>query len=284
VTVIYRERIPSTDPRLGRNIHFDDRSRQFPYRPRTRRLASIRHQRHTAILDQGSLGSCTGNAGIGCLGTGPFFATVSAADRYFHLDENDAIDLYSEATRIDPYPGAYPPDDTGSDGLTVAKVLTGYGQIAGYEWAFTLADALLALMDRPVITGINWYSDMFNPNPSGLIRPTGSLAGGHEIVVDEYDAARGWVGFSNSWGTGWGLNGRFYMTAEDWGTLLDRQGDVTVFVPATEPAPPAPVDPDLLADAAFALALHSWLPKWHLFPADRRLDKAARAWLAVRGL
>jgi hypothetical protein len=327
---IYRERIPSTDPRLGRHVLHDSQSRRFPVDTAGLSIVSVRHTRRIAILDQGQLGSCTGNAGVGCLGTDPYYGTLAPSrllastplsvdemadlrarlaeaassgapamvlgdsvvytrsrtlPRY-SLDEPGAVQLYSDATAVDDYPGQYPPEDTGCDGLTIAKVLTAVGEISGYTWAFNLGDALKALSVTPYITGINWYADMFNPTPEGLVRPAGALAGGHEIVVDEYDSTRGWVGFTNSWGSSWGLAGRFYMAAEDYGTLLGQRGDVTVFTPATLPAPvptpPAPVPP-ADPDVVFAAVLRPWVARRHI-GGNAVVQRAAKTWLAARGL
>jgi hypothetical protein len=97
--------------------------------------------------------------------------------------------------RADDYPGQYPPDDTGCDGLTIAKVLTAAGEISGYQHTFSLDDALKALGVTPVITGVtSWYQDMFNPTADGRVHPTGGVAGGHEFVVDEIDAEHGGSG------------------------------------------------------------------------------------------
>jgi hypothetical protein len=276
--VIYRERIPSVDPRLGRHVNHDSEARRFAYLPRHAVLRSVRHERHIPILDQGALGSCTGNAGIGCLGTGPFYGT-QLPDWPYSLDETGAVALYSDATAVDPYPGAWEPDDTGSDGPTIAKVLTSRRTISGYRTPFGLTAALDALQDWPLITGINWYQWMYSPDGDGLVAPHGDLAGGHEIVVDEYDDTRGWVGFSNSWGLGWGLSGRFYMEAEKYGDLLDQHGDVTLFVPATVPAP-VPDDDD---DHVFARAIKPWVAAPHI-GANRRAASAAREWLKAKGL
>lgn len=276
---IYRERIPSHYRALGRHINHDSESRRYEYRPRRARgLASVRHVRRIGILDQGDLGSCTAEAGIGCLGTGPFYDTVTRQAK-FPLSQTGALDLYREVTRADPYPGAWEPDDTGSDGLSIAKVLTGAGQIVGYQHTFSLDAALAALMDLPLITGVNWYEDMFRPTLEGIVDATGALAGGHEVVVDEYDAARGLVGFSNSWGEGWGVGGRFFMAAEDYGRLLDQQGDVTVFVPVTDP-PPAP---EPTADEVFAQELRPWVARRHT-GCNARAARAAKTWLTAKGL
>jgi hypothetical protein len=283
VRVIFRERIQSRDSRLGRHVHHDSESRHYEYRPARSAPVSVRHQRRIPILDQGSLGSCTGNAGIGCLGTDPFYATLKSPK--FGEDEAGAVKLYSAATAADDYPGQYPPDDTGSDGLTIAKVLKAAGSIAGYQHTFSLDAALLALADYPLITGVNWYDGMFDPSAEGIVSVTGALAGGHEFVVSEFDAGRGLVGCDNSWGTGWGVQGRFYLQVEDFGMLLSQQGDVTVFVPVDQPAPvptpPSPAPGD--ADSAFAAVLHPWVRERHV-SGNAHVAAAGKTWLAAKGL
>lgn len=286
MTVTYR-RIPSTDPRLGRHVRHDSRSRDYAYPTAGLTLVSTKHARRIPVLDQGNLGSCTGNAGIGCMGTDPYYSTISlptlirtsqkmnpqevdelvtafqeaqktrgvmvlppgadvqpARTLAYSLDEAGAVALYSKATQLDDYPGQYPPTDTGSDGLSVAKALQAAGEISGYQHTFTLNDALLALTQTPVITGVNWYEAMFNPDADGRLHPTGAVAGGHEFVVDEIDVENKRVWMTNSWGASWGVQGRAYLTWDDWGTLLGQQGDVTVFTPLTAPAPtPTPPVP-----------------------------------------
>lgn len=291
--VIVQERIPTAADLpypLGRHIRHDSESRRYPYRaPWPVQLASVRWQRRIGVLDQGSTGSCTGHAGIGCLGTDPYYDTLTpvvlanTAWRYT-LDHTGALALYSEATKLDSFPGSWPPDDTGSDGNSVAKALTTAEEISGYRWAFGIDDALAALPHGPVITGVNWYANMFYPDPTtGILDIGGGLAGGHEFVVDEYDDERKLVGCTNSWGTRWGLAGRFYLRVQDWADLLNQQGDVTVFVPLAEPAPVPIPDPDLPADEAFAVALRPWANRPHI-GCNERTAAAARTWLDARGL
>jgi len=238
---MYRVRyLQPTDRRLGRHVNHDPRSRRFPVRLPAVPITSVRHERHIPIFDQGNLGSCTGNAAVGCMGTGQFFATVDANEQaQFPLTEGGAVLVYGAATAIDSYAGTYPPDDTGSDGLSVAKVLKTAGWISGYEHAFSIADGLTALMSRPLIVGVNWMDDMFSPDINGIVHPTGGIAGGHEFVWDSYDAGTSLCGFTNSWGKGWGAAGRFFMLANEWEELLAQDGDVTSFVPSTV-APPQP--------------------------------------------
>jgi hypothetical protein len=282
---MYRVRFANTtDARLGRHVNHDPRSRRFPVRADVP-IVSVRHERHVPIFDQGERGSCTGNAAVGCMATGSFFESV--IDPHFPFDEGGAVMCYSRATQLDNYPGTYPPEDTGSDGLSVAKALVEAGEISGYEHAFSLDQALQALMTRPVIVGVNWMNDMFIPDANGYVTPTGSLAGGHEFVMDSYDHAAQVVGFTNSWGTSWGAGGRFFMRADDFASLLAQDGDVTSFVPITEPAPvpdpSVPVPAPDESDRGLWLATKEWSAEKHT-GANKAAAKSVRKWAKSKGL
>jgi hypothetical protein len=239
-------------------VYHDSRSRLFSFDTKGRTLTSVTHQRFISILNQGQVGSCTGNAGIGALGSNPLYKT---AQNKYSLDQNGALKLYSEATVIDGG-SPYPPTDDGSYGLSIAKALQNTGVISGYQHTFSLNSALLALTVYPILVGINWYQGMFTPDPDGRVRITGALAGGHEIVARQIDAENSRVWFDNSWGPTWGVKGRFYLTFADLGTLLSQQGDVIVLLPKTGPTP-APV-PTVNADATLAAAMKNWLKSKNL--------------------
>src|SRR3974390_862685 len=119
------ERIRPITPRncLGRHIEHDERSKRFPVARLAKGPKSATYQRHCPPFDQGALGSCTGNAMAGVLMTEPFWTTGRL------LTESDAVRLYSEATHLDNIRGNYPPDDTGSSGLAVAKAAKKEGWI-----------------------------------------------------------------------------------------------------------------------------------------------------------
>lgn len=211
---------------LGRRVEHDPRSRNFPSLVTAPVLKTLAHRSYGLPLDQGNLGSCTGNACAGALNTVPIHHTRERV-----LKEPDAVKLYSAATVIDGYPGEYPPDDTGSSGLAVAKAAKAAGYITAYNHAFSMDQALAALQIGPVITGVNWYDGMFEPTEQGFVHPTGSVAGGHEFLVRGYVAAkRPYVLCMNSWGTGWGLGGKFKLFCDEWERLLSEDGDVTVLV------------------------------------------------------
>lgn len=278
------KRFEGQDPRLGRHVLHDSRSLNFQVEPRDlSTLRSIRHESRIPVLNQSaylppggtvriSLGSCTGNAGTNVLATDKFLATdpvkakLSLTDA--DVDEQFAVMVYSKATALDPYVGTYPPKDTGSNGLSIAKVLQQLGLISGYQHATSLAAALTALNDQACMVGTIWRGDMFNPLPDGRLKITGNVEGGHEYKLDELDVENKRVWMLNQWGADWGINGRAYLTWDDLGTLLAAQGDCTVFTPVSQPAPtptppappappaPTPTDPakQLAADLRAALA------------------------------
>lgn len=211
---------------LGRRVEHDPRSRDFPVLVTAPVLRTRAHRSYGLPFDQGNLGSCTGNACAGALNTLPIHRAGEKV-----LKEPDAVKLYSAATALDEFYGVYPPDDTGSSGLAVAKAAKAAGYITAYNHAFNIGQALAALQQGPVITGVNWYEQMFEPTAQGFVHPGGAIAGGHEFLVRGYVAAkRPYVLCMNSWGAGWGLGGKFKLFVDEWERLLSEDGDVTVLV------------------------------------------------------
>lgn len=210
--------------RLGRHVEHDPRSLAYAYpEPSRRQPGPVLWPRYSPVLDQGQLGSCTGNAMVGWLGCAPHCRSVDIGATY---DEDLAVKVYELATRLDRFPGQFPPDDTGSSGLAVAKAARRMGYLGSYSWAFTLAGLLNALQHQPVIVGIPWYDDMFTPDGSGEVHVGGEVAGGHEVLI------RGWDGHyllcDNSWGAGWGIAGGFKLSLTTWSVLRRQGADVTV--------------------------------------------------------
>jgi hypothetical protein len=260
------------DRRLGRHVEHDERSLAYAVGVLPRSAVKTVHwDRRIDILDQGNLGSCTGQAGTGLLGTDStarqglvkvdITAAAAAASHgvftagSFPLDEDFAVRLYSLATKLDEFPGNYPPDDTGSSGLGVAKALKALGLATSYQHAFSLDALNAALQTAPVMIGIVWLNSMFEPDSDGLITVNRSsgIAGGHELEVNGLDVDTNTYTLTNSWGTAWGADGIGYLSAADLKWLLSQQGDVTVptwalVTPEPEPEPEpsgAPTDADL---------------------------------------
>jgi len=263
---------------LGRHVEHDPRSLAFahPVLPKTA-IASVDWTRRAPILDQSRLGSCCGNAGTGVLGTDSAGRTATtsvtitasgaaASHGLFTagthtLDEVFAVALYSLATVLDGISGQYPPTDTGSSGIGVAKALQALGLAASYTHAFSIGALNTALQSGPVLIGVPWLNSMFDTATDGriLVDRTSAMAGGHELELCRFDVGAGEYWVPNSWGASWAKSGWGYLTTADLAWLLSQQGDVTVpqltATPAPTPVPPAPAD----ADHALATAAHAWL-------------------------
>jgi hypothetical protein len=208
--------------RLGRHVHHDPKSRGFTAE-QAPEIVSVNHQSTGLPLNQGQIGSCTANALCGALDSVPNFASGGTP-----LAEENAVHLYELETQLEGKP--YPPNDPGGSGLMVCKAAKQLGLISSYTHAFGIDQALKALVVRPVITGIQWYTSFDSPNADGLVglASDATVRGGHEIVADGIDAEKKLVWFWNSWGTQYGVGGRFCMSFEAWDKLLQQQGDVTV--------------------------------------------------------
>lgn len=220
---------PNLPFRLGRHIEHDDRSWNYRVQPTRSTPATVLWRHYGSVLNQKNLGSCTGNALTQCLVTGPL------RKRTWRASERKAVQLYELATTLDDVPGQYPPTDTGSSGLAVAKAAKQLGWIDSYQHAFGINDAKLAIADGPLICGTEWTEDMFNTSVAGFVSPTGSVAGGHEYLMLGYDPVDDYFTFQNSWGKSWGVSvrgsttgGAFLMHGPDFAKLLANGGDITM--------------------------------------------------------
>ena len=181
----------------------------------------------------------------GALGTSPLFDALPVV---IALDENEALKLYSEAEVIDG-DGPYPPNDNGSTGPSVAKAAEDDGMVSGFTHYTDLDSTLQALMDGPVILGINWYSSFDTPAADGTVSIAADayVRGGHEVLARSVDTAAQMIGLDNSWGTSFGVAGSFRMSYATLEQLLSENGDCTapepLKAPAPTPPPPAPVPP-----------------------------------------
>lgn len=249
------KRYEPTDERLGRHVRHDSRNRlyAFPDSEAGTPKASIRWGSNLPITDQGAIGACTGFTAVDLLGYNIYWQSLTE-EQQAELQADPAawgLKFYSLATTLDGFGGSYPPDDTGSDGPAAAKALQQFGFTNGYQHAFSIGALDTALATGPVMVGTVWYESMMDTDADGLLTVSkrSGVAGGHEYLCDEWDADRGLYGFRNHWTEGWGLEGRFYIKRSDFMGLLASDGDVTIPVPLSLPAPePAsPVDADVLA-------------------------------------
>ena len=212
------------DIKLDRIIQFDEKSRGYS-------IAGLRSNKKLRSytwrcydwFNQGTEGACVGFA------LGHELAARPAEVRglgYNYLVEK----IYWEAQKLDPWEGgSYPnasPQYAGTSILAGVKRVKDLGWIEGYKWGFNIEDVLYGIgHNGPAVLGIRWYSDMYNPDENGFIKPTGSLVGGHAILARAINIKKGYVTLRNSWGKNWGKNGDCYITFEDLETLLNQQGE-----------------------------------------------------------
>lgn len=219
--------------RLGRHVEHDSRSLEHAVEHVVDELlppASVEWRRWSPILDQGDVGSCTGNAMTGWLGCEPHVRGAQDGDAF---DEDIALQLYELATRLDNIAGQYPPDDTGSSGLAVAKAARKLGYIHAYGHALSVPGLLHALQVAPVIVGVPWFSGFDQADHHGTpVQAVGQIRGGHEFLVRGYEHGASehdsYLLADNSWGTSWGDAGSFRFSVSTWRVLAANSGDITI--------------------------------------------------------
>lgn len=185
--------------------------------------------------DQGSEGACVGFA------YGHELAAIP-----FSIFTNNEISrqIYKLAQEKDEYPGNSYEGTSILGGVKAVKEI--YPQaILEYRHAETCEDLARAVgLKGPAVLGVNWYSDMFNPDAKGFIHASGYVAGGHAILcrgvsvryvktgdkINWYnvDKQKSYFVLHNSWGVFWGVNGTCKINFEDMERLLSEQGEAII--------------------------------------------------------
>lgn len=230
----------------GRNIRHDPRSLRYKV-AETATAKSVEHDIVIPVLDQGEIGKCVAETGAEFLGWSEAWSTIPD-DLKRALGTVDAAErwtsaLYHELTASDDFPGTWQPDDTGSDGLTLGKVLQKMGLISGYQHVTTVGEAEATIQKQPFAIGTVFTEGMENPSYEGIVTVSGRLLGGHEYLCFKRDAERDLWWFRNHWRRDWGLNGCFAYDTAGLEKLMAQQGDITVPVLNTQPKPEPTPEP-----------------------------------------
>jgi hypothetical protein len=132
-------------------------------------------------------------------------------------------EIYRQAQLLDEWPGE---NYLGTSVRGGAKALQADGKLVSYGWAFDLETVLNWLAFKgPVVLGTTWYDQMFRPDVHGVVRPGGTVAGGHAYLAQGYDETTKLLLCKNSWSRTWGINGRFYLHYEDAEELIQSEGE-----------------------------------------------------------
>jgi len=204
-------------PGLGRVAIPDSRDAAFPMAtalPAAVDLPRFRyHSTFWPPLDQGATSHCVAYSCVGMLLSSP-------VRRRFDSLQSPA-EVYRRAQRLDEWPGEEP-SYYGTSVRAGLKVLQEDGLISAYYHAQSMADVeAWVLTKHPVIVGVSWYQSFYSPDPkTGVIRiaPGSSVVGGHAFLVAGYSRERGLFTALNSWGSAFGLFGRFRIEGE----LMER--------------------------------------------------------------
>lgn len=211
-------------PVLDRRVQFDERSRAYPIRallaeapPRSKAWGCQER------LNQGQQGACVGFG---------WSHEQCARPRPRHRTNEYALKLYHRAQQLDDIPDT----ESGSSVLAGAQALTEWRKLREYRWAFGIQDVIDTLAHHgPVVLGIPWLQNMFNPGPGGLLDVSGPVVGGHCILargVKIHAGRETVIIMRNSWGAGWGHKGDCLILASSLAGLLAQQGEACVPVKA----------------------------------------------------
>lgn len=232
----------------GRHVEHDPASRAYGV---SRRILARRNIVHNVgpHLNQADLGSCEGNTGVEWFNwtkavgnRKAYWGAAGVGSQLRKLGEDQAIELYSAATRLDnkEIPGTYPPEDVGTTALGVAKAMVNAGGIVVYNWTFDFESFLAQLQRTPIMLGTNWYKGMFEVDKNGYAAPGPNDQdpdGGHAFLAHAVDFRNERVGCTNHWinddGTPWGIRigdhpGSFWARFPVVERLLAEQGDSLV--------------------------------------------------------
>lgn len=219
---------PNQRPIVDVHFYKDPRSRAYGTRELVGRTARFKRvwTTRTEPLDQGREGACVGFSCAGELAAKPYA---------YEVTNSTAQKIYQAARAVDQSEGRY--YRSGATVLAGAKACQRANYFTKYGWNFGIDDTINWLVRRgPVVLGINWYESMYDTTYQGLIMADGPIAGGHAIMANGFWPAHPTFGdvlvLTNSWGRGWGLNGRGYLPVETATRLLAEDGESLAIVDA----------------------------------------------------
>lgn len=217
------------DPRLGRLIEYDERSRAYSLFESEPPDGGIDLRKREIIskvritdpknewLDQEQWGAC----GLITLGN-----ALNYEAGIQHRTSKWCIDSYFKVQDRDEFPG--PNERDGGQGgtslLAILKWAKENGLIQGYKFAFSLEEALIGIDYYGTgLFGSSWTYDMVHPKRSRLCRPTGQYMGGHAVAATLVNKQKKRVGGPN-W-PDWNKNGFWEMTWNDFDNRLHNGGE-----------------------------------------------------------
>jgi len=160
---------------------------------------------------------------VGCAWTS-YMSTKMPVEDLGMTEAEFARSIYHEAQSSDPFgPHTEKDGKYGTSVLTAGRLLRDKGFFGKLVWTddvYDLSNFILA--HGPAIVASNWTTEMNNVDPNGFVRPNGSYEGNHCWLV--YGTDDMWETFFclNSWGRGFGKDGKFLIKFSDMKKILQN--------------------------------------------------------------
>jgi C1A family cysteine protease len=132
-----------------------------------------------------------------------------------------------------PLESCYPYAATnGTCGSACGTYNTATYRIASWAHVTTTSPTVSAIRDAlasygPLVTTMDVYTDFYSYSGGVYTYTTGSLEGGHAVLIVGYSDPGQYFIVKNSWGTGWGESGYFKIAYSELGTVVGF-GDYTL--------------------------------------------------------
>jgi hypothetical protein len=223
---------PDFESRLGRQpAVFDPRNLDYRSRPL---LAERAVERKDAYWRMPPSGFPLDQDGPKCTGFGMGHEAACGPIVIPNVDAAWADRRYDRNVEEDHLAGRY--FDGGATVQATMAAAKKDGIVSGYLWNTSVDDIADGLQLGPQCMGTVWKSGMFTPTSEGLLRVTGSDAGGHFYLLAAWvQAHRLWgpgAWMIQSWGR-WGVGvpelglstGCAFIKADDLATLLSEDGE-----------------------------------------------------------
>jgi hypothetical protein len=207
-------RLPSKDPRSLNYLL------QVPRGALEATQLTYKHWDTGLVLDQGSTPQCVEYSGRQYLETSP------VRNKYTEPYGS----LYKLCQQVDEWEGE---DYEGTSVNALFKVLKEKGYVSEYRWAYDNESVAMWLLEKgPMVVGTDWYQGMLEPDEDNFVTVMGYPVGGHAYLLSGTntrkkcpDGSLGAHRITNSWGRGWGDNGRAWVSYRDFSTLLRNWGE-----------------------------------------------------------
>lgn len=168
------------------------------------------HYEGQKVLDQGREGACV------------LFSQHQAANcepKRRTLTNSDALAAYQRVTMTDEFKGNHMTGQSGTSLRSGAKEMKRLGIFGTYAFADDVDVLVSWVLNRgPITLGVDWYNSCARPEKDpatgalySRVRPASGRRGGHAVAIvgaSWNTGAENYVVLQNSWGSGWGYNGR----------------------------------------------------------------------------